>query len=391
MDVRSFDGSRDAALWDAYVTSHPEATSDHLWGWRRVLADSFGFREAEYLGAVEEGRLVGVLPLYRIPAGWRRSALTSIPFGNYGGICADSPAAVEALLDEARRRLDRCRGVHLELRHRQPIAQPLLHQSTGTHSRFILPLGSDPDVHLRQVGWKNRQKINRAIRLGLQVESALDVGRLYPIHMHTARRQGVPCFPRRYFEGILREFGERVRILLILHQGRAVSFSLYLLFGDTMLSQFSGSYAEAYTYNPNELLFWAAIQQGCALGMKTFDFGCSRIVSGTADFKRHGYLRKHRRGGLTAGQKVTLTCDARSPCMPRMLTCAASCSATRRKALARSESGSVSTIGRPSSEAERMRVASGISPRKGKPMRSATARAPPEPKISSRLPQCKQE
>lgn len=286
MDVRSFDGSRDAALWDAYVTSHPEATSDHLWGWRRVLADSFGFREAEYLGAVEEGRLVGVLPLYRIPAGWRRSALTSIPFGNYGGICADSPAAVEALLDEARRRLDRCRGVHLELRHRQPIAQPLLHQSTGTHSRFILPLGSDPDVHLRQVGWKNRQKINRAIRLGLQVESALDVGRLYPIHMHTARRQGVPCFPRRYFEGILREFGERVRILLILHQGRAVSFSLYLLFGDTMLSQFSGSYAEAYTYNPNELLFWAAIQQGCALGMKTFDFGCSRIVSGTADFKR---------------------------------------------------------------------------------------------------------
>ena len=43
---------------------------------------------------------------------------------------------------------------------------------------------------------------------------------------------------------------------------------------------------EYFSKCPNNLLYWHAIQDGCANGFKMFDFGRSSVGSGTYEFKR---------------------------------------------------------------------------------------------------------
>jgi FemAB-related protein (PEP-CTERM system-associated) len=274
----------DARRWDEYVQRAPGSTSDHLWGWRRILKDAFGFTP-QFLGAFDGERLVGVLPLFHVRT-IRGSSLQSIPMGNYGGICADTSEAAAALLEEAKALMARCKATSLELHHRVPLDDPSLLRTPGTHSRFVLPLAGDPAIHLQQMGQNNRSKISRAGRKGLGWEVSQDLDDFYAIYTHSARRQGAPCFPRRYFEGMLREFRPNIRILYVTLDGRRIAFDFVLVFKRSAVAQFSGSYADYYEYYPNEWLYWCAIQDGCAQQLAELDFCGSRKASGTAEFKR---------------------------------------------------------------------------------------------------------
>ncbi|MBI4003950.1 MAG: FemAB family PEP-CTERM system-associated protein [Candidatus Omnitrophica bacterium] len=295
MDVRLFqDTPVDAEGWETYVRSCDHATSDHLWGWRRVLAGAFGFHP-HYLGAVDGDRVVGILPLFRIPHGWGRCALSSIPFGNYGGICADSDDAARVLLEAAKERLDRMKGTYLELRHRTPLPDGAL-RPQRLHSRFVLPLAGDAALLFQALGSNNRNKVNRAMRLGLRVVASQDVNRLYPIHVRTAHRLGTPCFPRRYFELIVEEFAAAVEMSFVVHEHQDIAYSLLLRFKRSLVCQFNGSLAEGLKSKPNNLLVWHAIEQGCRLGFEEFDYCRSRRDSGTADFKRRLRLREEPLG-----------------------------------------------------------------------------------------------
>jgi len=318
MDVRyCSDSPRDGAAWDAYVASRPDATSDHLWGWRRVLAESFNF-PPHYLAAVEGERCVGVLPLFLVPSGWGGTALCSIPFGNYGGILADSPAASSALLEAATEMLHRTRARYLELRHRSPLADARLSQPAGAHSRFALPLAGDAAAHWRAMGPDNRSKIQRAKRRGLRLEISRDPGPLYPIHLHASRRQGRPCFPRRYFELILAMEGASAEVFYVTCEGRRIAYYLALFFRDAMVCQFAGSLAASHRSYPNEFLFWCGIEQACARGLREFDFCRSRTRSGTAAFKRKLRFEESPLDYQYAGPERPVL-SARSPSLERLL------------------------------------------------------------------------
>ena len=285
MDVRVLSGgSEDALVWDAYVDRAAGATSDHLWGWRQVLSGAFGYRP-HYLGAWEAGRMVGILPLFHIPRGLGRSALSSIPFGNYGGICADSEEAALGLLNRAKRLLGELKGDYLELRHRSLLPVQEL-RPQRLYSRFTFPLYQTPERHFDQVSGSLRSKIRRSRRDGLSVVASDDLDALSAIHTHTSRRHGTPCFPRRYFHGILEAFSGSARIYLVTLQGKAIAYSLCLFFKGSMVCQFNGALESFFRYYPNELLFWNAILEGCRNGLRQIDYCRSRVDSGSAEFKR---------------------------------------------------------------------------------------------------------
>ena len=285
MDVRCLnDTPAEVAAWNRYVDESDSATSDHLWEWRRVLSEAFNFRPY-YLGAWEGDRLAGILPLFLVPRGFRRSALSSIPFGNYGGICADSEEATQALLQKAKELLLQLRCEYLELRHKTPLPiSSLSHQQR--HSRFVFPLSGNPAHHFRDLGSSHRNKLRKATQKGLNVISSLDVRQFYPIHLHTAQRHGTPCFPRRYFELIVREFSNKVRVHLVLLKDQAIAYNLFLSFKESYVCQFNGSLSGFLSFYPNNLLFWHAIEEGCSLGKKELDYCRSRTDSGAAAFKR---------------------------------------------------------------------------------------------------------
>ena len=60
--VRAFSDA-DTAAWDAYVLAHPRATFFHQTGWKRVLENSFRYRD-HYMLAERDGAVCGILPLF---------------------------------------------------------------------------------------------------------------------------------------------------------------------------------------------------------------------------------------------------------------------------------------------------------------------------------------
>ena len=71
--------------WDAYVRSAPGGLPTHLSGWRDVLRKTGGY-ETRYLMARQDGRVVGVLPLFFVRSALVGKSAMTMP----GGLCADS-------------------------------------------------------------------------------------------------------------------------------------------------------------------------------------------------------------------------------------------------------------------------------------------------------------
>ena len=82
--------------WDDFVKGCKDATFFHLSGWKMVIEKAFG-HATFFLYAEAAGKIIGVLPLAQIKSKLFGHALSSLPFGVYGGIAADTPVAYEAL------------------------------------------------------------------------------------------------------------------------------------------------------------------------------------------------------------------------------------------------------------------------------------------------------
>ena len=295
MDVRLLSETPEhEAAWDAFVARQNHTTSDHLWGWRRILQSTFGF-DPFYLAAMQGSELMGILPLFRIPRGFGKWALSSIPFGNYGGICADSEEVAERLLDEAKRILARTRSAYLELRSRRPLDNGTL-QPQSLYSRYSFPLHGDIDKHAQQLGGSNRNKINRAIKQGLRVITRYSADEIYLIHSHTTRRLGTPCFPKRYFALILETFKGKAEVCLVEFQGQFIAYDLVLTFKQDLVCQFNGSLEAYFKLYPNKLLVWHLIETGCRRGMRELDYCRSRAGTGNASFKRELRMKEEPLG-----------------------------------------------------------------------------------------------
>ena len=94
--------------WDAFVRASTDGSPFHLTAWKRAVEETFGHRP-HYLMAKHRGAVAGVLPLFEVNGLPGRRALVSVPYGVYGGICASSDEARQALL-EAATALGRQRG-----------------------------------------------------------------------------------------------------------------------------------------------------------------------------------------------------------------------------------------------------------------------------------------
>lgn len=74
--------------WVEYVESSPCATIAHHIGWKDVMENSFGYKP-KYLLAIEGLKIKGILPLFVMKTWWRSRYIISLPWIDYGGICAD--------------------------------------------------------------------------------------------------------------------------------------------------------------------------------------------------------------------------------------------------------------------------------------------------------------
>ncbi len=283
MDVRPL--TTETVDWDAFVRSTPGGSPFHLLAWRRAVERTFHHRP-HYLIAERAGGLEGVLPLFEVRGLFGGRGLVSVPYGVYGGICASSMAAREALVEGARQLALRTKADYVELRHR--IGQELDLPTKSLYVSFSRPIAPTEEENLSAIPRKQRRMTRQGAKHGLRPEFGMHhLDRFYDIYAHSVHSLGSPVFPRRLFHAISQEFGKECELLTIWKDSTPVSGVLTILFEDQVLPYYGGARQEALPLAVNDFMYWELLCHAAKAGYRSFDFGRSREGTGAYNFKRH--------------------------------------------------------------------------------------------------------
>lgn len=281
MEIKLIQDS-DSDSWEKYIMDHPAGTFYHALGWKRVIEKSFG-HHTYYLMAKENEKVCGVLPIVHIKSLFFGSIMCSMPFLNFGGVCADNDEVERVLLSKAEKILKDKKGEYLELRHlkKSPMDYPV-----KTHKvSMTLELESDPEILWSKFSTKHRTTIRRAAKNGLE----LRVGKqdllkdFFPLLCRGWRDLGTPIYKYSFFINILEELKDHIEIFLIMHQGRPIAGAMNGVFKDTIEGMWLASLNEYSRLQVGYFLYWEMIRHYCELGYRHFHLGRS-TAEGSAEF-----------------------------------------------------------------------------------------------------------
>jgi FemAB-related protein (PEP-CTERM system-associated) len=282
--VGRLDDAREAE-WDAFVEACPDATFFHRAGWRRVLERTLGHR-AHYLYAERDGRVIGVLPLGHVKTFLFGNALISVPFCVYGGVASQDSDAAAALTDAARELAERLEVDYLELRNREP-RNPDWPRKDDLYVTFRKPIDPDVEQNMLAIPRKQRAMVRKGMKHELAGELDTGVERFFPIYSDSVRRLGTPVFARRYFEALMTEFGKDSEVLTVTRNGEPVSSVLSFYFRDQVLPYYGGGTEQARDVAGYDFLYWDLMRRACERGYRVFDYGRSKVGTGSFSFKKN--------------------------------------------------------------------------------------------------------
>lgn len=284
LSVREFRAA-DAAAWDAYVATSPNATFFHRIAWKSVLEEEFRHRP-HFLIAERASRIVGVLPAAEIRSRIFGDALVSLPFCVVGGPAADDEPAAQALVEALEARGRELRVGHVELRNRVPLRADWAHEDLYvTFRKQLLP---DVEANLLAVPRKQRAMIRKGIKHSLASRIDSGAATFFSLYSDTMHRHGTPPLSHRYFERLLATFAKDAEVLTVCDSdGTPVSSVLSFYFRDDVLPYYAGDAVAARDLAANDFKYWSLMERACNRGLRWFDYGRSKRGTGSFDFKRN--------------------------------------------------------------------------------------------------------
>ena len=271
--------------WEDYVKRSPKSTLYHRMGWKNVIERSFG-HETYYLLAEENGCVVGVLPLVLISHPFFVKCVVSMPFLNYGGICADSEEPEHLLLAEAVEITQRANANYLELRQLERVECHLA--SSEEKVTMTVDLESDPDLLWSLFNPKLRQTIRQAQKSGLQlsVGGEENLNAFYEVFSGNMKELGSPVYGVSFFRNVLREFPGEMLIFTVTYGEKTIGAAFVGRFKKSLEGFWASSLREHFDLHPNEYLYWKQLEYGCTHGYDCFNLGRSSKASGSFRFKK---------------------------------------------------------------------------------------------------------
>jgi FemAB-related protein (PEP-CTERM system-associated) len=235
--------------------------------------------------ALEDDTVRGILPFFLVRTVWGSRYLISLPWIDYGGVCAADPRAETALLEEARRIAEIEKVQFAEFRSVEAVFNNL--PALDDKVTFLLELDKDPEVIFKNFNSKLRNQIRKAQKSNLTTEFGglellPDFYKIFSWKMHSL---GTPVWGFAHFENILKAFPHTAEIIMVRKNEKYIAGGLVLEFKDRLYVPSAAAYRSALKYCPNHALYWAVIKKGCVEGRNLFDFGRSRIDSNTYKFK----------------------------------------------------------------------------------------------------------
>src|SRR5262245_12568244 len=241
--------------WGDFVLSRPDGLIYHHPLWFEVLRRSYGY---EFVGIACErpnGKLCGVLPLFRTRGLLTGKRLSSLPHTPVAGPLAEDPATMDCLLQAAVQRARADRGAHLQIKSASPQLSQLVDDLAGRvwEPTYVIELPSDPEA-LRFGNSRNHSRIkwavNKAMKEGVGVRAAEREAELeawYRLYLETMRPRAVPPRPYEFFAALWEVLRPRGHMRLLVAEQEdsgaktLIAGSVFLTLGQTTLYAFTGA------------------------------------------------------------------------------------------------------------------------------------------------------
>lgn len=273
------------AAWDAFCDAHPRASIYHRGAWCRVAERGLGHPTRCWMARDASGTIHGLLPVTVTRSRLFGHAATSIGFVNYGGAIGASPEIELALMHAAANALLGEGAGHVE--YRDVVAREGFEARTDK-ACLRLTLPSSAEALWADLTPKVRAQVRKPMREPTEFAAGgvelLD--EFYAVFAENMRDLGTPVYPRQLFVTVLAELAEHATVVVLRHNGQAVSGGILLRYRDRLEIPWASTLRRANRLAMNMLFYWRVLEHAVDTGAREFDFGRSTRDAGTYRFKR---------------------------------------------------------------------------------------------------------
>jgi FemAB-related protein (PEP-CTERM system-associated) len=211
--------------------------------------------------------------------------LVSIPYFNYGGVCADDEESRDLLIAEAVKIARQSRVSHIEFRQEELLDNGFPVKTSKVSMRLALP--SSPEDLWKSFPSKLRSQVRKPQKSGMNIrvgrEDELDS--FYHVFSVCMRDLGTPVYPKCFFRNILERFPESTWICSVYLEKVPMASGFLVAFKDRLEIPWGASLRRYNHFSPNMLLYWSCLEFACKRGFRVFDFGRSTEGESTYRFK----------------------------------------------------------------------------------------------------------
>lgn len=270
---------------EGYVKSSDIANLYHDYRWGTIIEKCFGHKYQVLLSASSDGIINGILPLVHMKSFSFGNFIVSMPFFNYGGVCADDEAAQDALIDEAVRIAKDLNASHIEFRQGNPLNNDLPARTLKVSMRLDLP--GSPDELWKSFPSKLRSQVKVPQKAGMiaRIGRVEELESFHAVFSENMRYLGTPVYPKLFFGNILEQFPGSSWICSVYMGDTPVAAGFLVGFKNRIEIPWASSIRQHNRLSPNMLLYWSCLKFACERGFAIFDFGRSTPEESTYKFK----------------------------------------------------------------------------------------------------------
>lgn len=275
----------DQARIEDFLTRMDSATTYHHPAWGTLIEQCFGHRFIGLICEEGNGGIQGVLPLVHMKSRLFGNFIVSMPYFNYGGVCATGSRAAESMLDTAVEIARELEAEHIELRQQENLDNEMAVKACKVSMR--LPLCKNPMELWDSFPSKLRSQIRVPIKKGLKVRvgKVEELDDFYEIFSTNMRDLGTPVYSKKFFRSILERFRESTWVAIVSMGSAPLAAGIMTGYKERIEVPWASSIRKFNHLSPNMLLYWGFIEFASGQGFSIFDFGRSTPGEGTYRFK----------------------------------------------------------------------------------------------------------
>jgi FemAB-related protein (PEP-CTERM system-associated) len=270
--------------WDDFVQTSTDATFFHQAGWKEVIERAFGHKTYFFYAEIE-GKITGILPLVHINSLFFGNTLVSIAPCVYGGIVSGDEQSYLELDKEACRLAEELGVDSLEMRNR--VQKNRERPYKKLYVTFRKELDADVEKNFLAIPRKQRAMVRKGIEAGLTSVIDSNIDRIYRAYSESVRNLGTPVFSKKYFQTLKDVFADQCEVLTVEHKGQLIASVMSFYFKDEILPYYGGGTDLARELKGNDFMYWEVMRRAVEKGIKVFDFGRSKIGTGSYSFKKN--------------------------------------------------------------------------------------------------------